>query len=102
MRLIIIAALIYLLYRTVKSWLGVRMRPPAEMSSRSNSAIDDVMVQDPFCGVYFPRRDAVPLKHEGNELLFCSNACRDSFLDQQREIKAGVSQPIDDDQTKEG
>jgi YHS domain-containing protein len=41
--------------------------------------IDDEMVKDPFCGVYFAKRDGVLLRHQGQDLYFCSEDCRDKF-----------------------
>ncbi|MBL0732390.1 MAG: YHS domain-containing protein [Desulfosarcina sp.] len=42
--------------------------------------IDDVMVQDPFCKVYFPKRDAYRLKYGRKELYFCSAECKNKFI----------------------
>ncbi|MFH1993391.1 MAG: hypothetical protein ABIK98_13465 [Pseudomonadota bacterium] len=43
--------------------------------------IDDVMIKDPVCDVYFPKKDAVYLKADGQDMFFCSTACRDKFVD---------------------
>ena len=43
--------------------------------------IDDVMIKDPVCKVYFPKRDGVHLKTDGQDLYFCSSGCRDKFID---------------------
>ena len=48
--------------------------------------IDDVMIKDPVCEVYFPKRDGVHLKTDGQDLYFCSPECRDKFIDM-RSIK---------------
>ena len=85
MRVIIIAALIYLAYRALKSWMGIQTRPPEGMSPSPRGEIDDVMVKDPFCEAYFPQRNGVPLNFEGRELLFCSRECKDRFIKQQQE-----------------
>ena len=42
--------------------------------------IDDDMVKDPYCGVYFAKRDGVLLRHQGKDIYFCSEECRDNFL----------------------
>ncbi|MFC1798445.1 hypothetical protein ACFLZL_01390 [Thermodesulfobacteriota bacterium] len=85
MRLIIIAALVYLAYRVFKSWFGMQVSQTEDMSAQTSGEIDDVMVKDPFCEVYFPQRNGVPLSFEGSELLFCSSECRDRFIEQHRE-----------------
>jgi hypothetical protein len=50
------------------------------MNHRETGRIDDVMVKDPQCGAYFPRRDGIALKSAGGGLLFCSRECRDKYL----------------------
>jgi YHS domain-containing protein len=81
MRLIIIAILVYLCYRTFKKW-ALKHAPGtnAPVTDRNANAIDDVMVKDPQCQVYFPKRKGIPLNIDGEELLFCSEACRDQYL----------------------
>lgn len=79
-RLIIIVALGYILYRAFKTWI-LKAAPPIEQGDRRSAAghIDDVMVKDPYCEVYFPKRKGVPLKQNGEQLLFCSEKCRDNY-----------------------
>ncbi|WP_373497745.1 hypothetical protein [Desulfococcus sp.] len=73
-RFLIIAGLIYFLYRKYQSWSkSVAGRHADE------KALEDVMVQDPYCETYFPRREGIPLSMDGQELLFCSPKCRDDF-----------------------
>jgi hypothetical protein len=50
------------------------------MNSQKTGRIDDLMIKDPQCGVYFPRRDGIALKSGGEDLLFCSPECRDKYL----------------------
>jgi len=80
MQLLILIALIYLAYRALKSWLHntMSLRPPAGGSS--DRAIDDEMIKDPVCNVYFPKRDGIRLRIDDQEIYFCSEACRDEFL----------------------
>ncbi len=77
-RLLLIALIAYLVFRVVRGWIksGSKSR---RVDGNGLGRIDDVMVKDPQCGSYFPRRDGVPLKHDGRELLFCSQDCRDKF-----------------------
>jgi hypothetical protein len=78
-RYIVPLILVYLAYRLVKRWIRDKM-----ISGRMNGSgvdrIDDVMVKDPQCGVYFPKRDGVVLRSGGRDLLFCSQKCRDSYI----------------------
>ena len=82
-RLLIFAILGAVLYRALRSWLG-NPRPNLEESGCGPpSQVDDVMIKDPVCGIYFPRRDGVILKASEEVLYFCSMECRDSYLAQQ-------------------
>ncbi|MBW2010786.1 MAG: hypothetical protein JRI32_03825 [Deltaproteobacteria bacterium] len=84
MRLLIFIGLVYLCYRALKS----RLFPAASMGNKgfryNVRNIDDVMVKDPYCGVYFPKRDGIPLNVDGKNLYFCSNECRDKFIASQK------------------
>jgi YHS domain-containing protein len=58
---------------------------PAPDSSKTVSGkglgqIDDIMIKDPFCEAYFPKRNAVHLQFNGEDLYFCSNACKDQYI----------------------
>lgn len=74
----------YLAYRVVKSWMATPFVTRKQDKSGNTQAIDDVMIKDPQCGVYFPKRQGVPLRHEGKSLFFCSKACRDKFIQEKQ------------------
>ncbi len=81
MRLLILIGLMYLCFKLLKSWVSPKA-PLRNANFEGNAGeIDDVMIKDPFCGVYFPKRDGVYLKHKGRELFFCSTKCKDRFLE---------------------
>ena len=75
LRLIILAILIYILYRLVKGYFKQGREIPR---GRADGVIDE-MVQDAYCKIYIPRRQAVRRVHEGNEIFFCSEECADRF-----------------------
>jgi uncharacterized protein len=79
-KLLIIVVVGYLLYRSMKSWLFPDRRFPKSDTGKTVGAIDDVMIKDPYCQAYFPRRDAVHLKFHGSDLYFCSKECRDEYI----------------------
>jgi YHS domain-containing protein len=88
MRLLIIFFLIYLLYRGLKSWLLTNMTYGRfKEKGHPLTNVDDIMVQDPFCKVYFPKRKGVRLEFEGEQLYFCSVSCRDRFLLERKNSK---------------
>ena len=84
MRLLILLAVIYLAYRALKSWMlpGQPLQRPVSGKAANEPAnkIDDEMVKDPYCNVYFPKRNGVHLKVDGSDLFFCSTECRDKFI----------------------
>lgn len=80
-RLLIIIILVIVVYRAVKSWLGGPSRPHVRSTTgQAPMKADDVMIQDPECGIYFARRDAVALDENGKTLYFCSEACKEKYL----------------------
>jgi uncharacterized protein len=78
-RILVLLVLGYLAFRLARRWLRGRT-VSGRMNHRENGRIDDVMIKDPQCGAYFPRRDGIPLKSAGGGLLFCSRECRDKYL----------------------
>ncbi len=81
MKLLLLIIVVYIVYRTVKSWLIRNLQVPGHGQSQ-NLSIDDVMIKDPVCGIYFPRREGVELQHGGKTYVFCSSTCRDRFLEE--------------------
>jgi uncharacterized protein len=82
-KLLIFFIIGYILYRSVKSWMYPNRSKTKTVSGKTRGQIDDVMIKDPFCEAYFPKRDAVKLKLEGQDLYFCSKECRDKYLARQ-------------------
>lgn len=79
-RLIVFIIVIYFAYLGVRSWLRqLGMDRPS--SSGRRHEIDDEMVQDPQCGTYVPRRDAIGARIQGQSLYFCSETCKDRYID---------------------
>lgn len=78
-RILLFLALGYLAYRLARRWLRGRTLS-GRMDRPESGRIDDVMIKDPQCGAYFPRRDGVALKSAGDDLLFCSPECRDKYI----------------------
>jgi uncharacterized protein len=81
MRLLIILGLLYLGYRALKSWTASLTSSKTATYNKTAGEIDDVMIKDPFCEVYFPKRIGIQFDFEGQELFFCSIECRDKFID---------------------
>jgi uncharacterized protein len=75
LRLIILAILLYILYRLVKG----SFKQDKKIHRGRDGRVIDEMVQDPYCKIYIPRRQAVRRVYEGNEIFFCSEECADRF-----------------------
>ena len=82
MKLLILIAIVYLAYRAGRAWIVKTLQTPPGPSAGRRADIDDVMIQDPVCGIHFPRREGVALEHGGKTLLFCSTVCRDRYIEE--------------------
>ena len=72
-RLIIILALVagfIMLYRSLFGGASPHQDDPTETAD---------MAQDPNCGTYVPKRQAVTKSIQGNEHFFCSKKCADEY-----------------------
>ncbi len=78
LRFLILAVIGYLVYRAVKNWLY-----PARITGArpTDGEIDEVMVQDPYCRAYFPKREGVHVQLEGRDLYFCSQTCKQNYIE---------------------
>ena len=81
MRLLILLGIIYLCYRVLKSWMLQGGSPKKTVFNTTAAQMDDVMIKDPFCEIYFPKKDGVHLRTNGKDLYFCSTECRDKFVE---------------------
>jgi YHS domain-containing protein len=80
-RIIILCVIGYVFYRALKSWMFPAAPTSKSVGDKPVGKVDDVMIKDPFCEAYFPKRNAVPLKVNGKDMYFCSVECRDKYLD---------------------
>jgi len=80
-RFIILFVVGFVFYRAIRSWMLKGSTGARSVSNKSAGEIDDIMVKDPYCEAYFPKRSGVPLKIGDKELYFCSTDCRDMYLE---------------------
>ena len=74
-RILIYAILAYLLFRVIRG-LFPKSR---HIGKGERGGVIDEMVQDPQCGTYIPKRDAVNRVIGGEDLFFCSKRCASDF-----------------------
>ena len=79
-KLLILAGVCYFGYRFLRSQIA---GPPPSDSVTGNEAgaIDDIMVQDPHCRVYFPRNEGIEEWIDGESFYFCSRECRNRYME---------------------
>lgn len=83
MRLIIFLFLCLAIYYVIKGYFRDQaLQRRDKTDSRRPPPVTDELVQDPVCGVYFPKRDALSLSWRGKTYYFCSKECRQKFIDQ--------------------
>jgi len=78
-KILIYILLIYIVYKVFRS-LVTPSGSSAMRSDGETGSFDDIMIKDPVCEVYFPKKDGIYLNNKGNEHYFCSKECRDKFL----------------------
>ena len=79
-RLLLIIGIIYAVIKIRKVLKSLSESKKQNFPGMANTRIDDVMIKDPFCEVYFPKREGHHLKYDGKDLYFCSSACREKFI----------------------
>jgi len=67
--------LVYRVYRSVSQSLGLGGRPAPGPESRQ----PDVLVQDPVCLTFIPKREALKIHKDGRDYFFCSEGCLKRF-----------------------
>ena len=86
-RIIILAVVAYVFYRALRSWMYPAPDASKSVGDKNISQIDDIMIKDPFCEAYFPKRNAVHLNIGGEDLYFCSTECKDKYIQDRSEGK---------------
>ena len=86
MKLLVLLVVGYVCYRAIKNWIMAGGTTPETVTSDSVGEIDDVMIQDPVCGVYVPKGSSIRLQNRGEELFFCSQECKEKFLHTHKEL----------------
>ncbi|WP_305042119.1 PP0621 family protein [Geoalkalibacter sp.] len=80
-RLLILALLVFLGYTLWNALRRALGGPPERKAPRpaARGPRGEDMVQDPQCGTYVPRGDALEVRDDGARHYFCSPECRDAW-----------------------
>ena len=81
LRLLILIILVVVVYRVAKSWMRGTESKSVGGAGTGTGQVDDVMIKDPVCGTYFVQRKGVSLMQDNQRLDFCSEACRERYLE---------------------
>lgn len=84
LRLILYAFLLFIGYRVCKWALNSFKTEDLERllhRNNENVTVDD-LVKDPVCGVYVPVKSAFSANKDGKKVYFCSENCRDRYLNE--------------------
>lgn len=73
------AFILYLMYKIFIKWLRSFIRGKNDNKNK-NSNIKD-MKRDPVCGIYIPISEAKKVKSGGEFYYFCSDKCREKFIE---------------------
>ena len=84
-KVVFVALALYILWRACG-----RLLRSLGMKSQQRDRVDHTeqlhpvveLVQDPVCKVYVPRGEAIVLKGQGEPIYFCSEKCRDHYVQQ--------------------
>jgi len=85
MKLLILLVVGYFCYRGLKKWLMMGSQPSESVSSGTRGEIDGVMIQDPVCGVYFSKENAISTHVNGEKFYFCSQECKNEFIQKRKQ-----------------
>jgi uncharacterized protein len=78
LRVILYALLAYIVYTFIRAIqkLGQKSHSPRQPKRKTG-----LMVKDDVCSTYLPQEDAIKEIREGKEYFFCSQECRQKFLE---------------------
>jgi len=79
-RLVVIGVLLYILYRLLTGPEKKKMSGRGGGSQSADGGAQDVLVEDPVCHTYIPKRQAIQLHHDKKMYYFCSDKCCQTFL----------------------
>jgi YHS domain-containing protein len=71
----------YVVIKKVAAALGLWPQAPRPLEKNQEP---DVLVQDPVCKTFIPRREALRAEKDGTTYFFCSEGCLKRFLSSDR------------------
>lgn len=78
-RLLIYSLLFFFAYRLFRFFVPKGEKEDKSTVTKGGVRVDDVMVKDPACGIYLPKKDAISERTKGETHYFCSEKCVENF-----------------------
>ncbi|MBP7794261.1 MAG: YHS domain-containing protein [Candidatus Saccharicenans sp.] len=82
-RIILIGILFYIIYRIVRFFQRLGQTSPQKYQKRTQPG-SKVMVKDEICNTYIPEDEALKEVKGGHTYYFCSEACRQKFIREEK------------------
>ncbi len=79
-KIILYGFLIYIIYWLYRFFKALSKGSTPRVSKRPSG----LMVKDEMCNTYLPKESALKADYAGKEYYFCSNECRQKFLEQKK------------------
>ncbi len=86
-RIVITLLFVWLVWRLLSAFIGFSRKAAPKKHS---PAARNYMVKDPVCGMYMDSRLAVRLERGKDTLYFCSEECKQKYLNQQEKGSPGA------------
>ncbi len=80
---VLLTCMVLKILSMVGRYLGSQFGAPQVKADNSPTGIKE-MVRDPVCGLYIPGDGAVGLIDDGKVIHFCSEECRQKFINNQK------------------
>ena len=84
-KFIILVVVGYVFYRALKSMIIGSGASSSARNEHGPNEVDDVLVQDPVCKTYVPQHGSINIRRHGQLIYFCSEECRDRYLQDHQE-----------------
>lgn len=84
LKIVVLAVLFYILYRLLFGPKKIKTASESTLSEEPESN-QDVLVEDPVCHTYIPKKQALRAVKDGETYYFCSEKCCQTFLEDKGE-----------------
>lgn len=80
LRILILCILFYILFRLLFGRKKVSKDTAKKTGQGGQLSSQDILVEDPVCHTYIPKKQAIFWEKNDKTIYFCSEKCRESFL----------------------